>query len=312
MVPRRCTLAVGASKGSPSSYCAAPVSIGNTSPVPPIQSTSVRPRQVSAELRRLREGAGMTGADAARILGMSASKISRIETGKRGLQVEDVAALLGLYRVPERRRDEILDLVRKSTERGWWQSAGRSDVPTRWRTLTDLEFGANRIRSFEPFLVPGLLQSADYARAVMAGLDPLLTSAEVTEAVSLRVARQRWLRRPGNRLIAVLDEAVLHRMIGDFETMRGQLLKLIKLRGTQCRRADRAVANRPVRRGARAVVSVGLRGRAERRRDRGAGSGHIPGGKRGSGEDPVCFLRCAGAFIVRRTIAGPDARNQSG
>ncbi|HYZ36377.1 MAG TPA: helix-turn-helix transcriptional regulator [Pseudonocardiaceae bacterium] len=82
--------------------------------------TSVRSRQVAAALRELRERAGLSGAEVAKRMGMSPSKISRIETGNSGLQIEDVAALLGLYQVPASTRDELLDLVRRSEERGWW------------------------------------------------------------------------------------------------------------------------------------------------------------------------------------------------
>src|ERR1051325_5572235 len=89
-----------------------------------ISNPSVRSRQVASLLRRLREEAGLTGAAAAAALGMSASKISRLETGNRGLYVDDVAALLGLYRVPEREREVILAQVKKSNERGWWESQG--------------------------------------------------------------------------------------------------------------------------------------------------------------------------------------------
>ncbi|MDQ3150236.1 MAG: helix-turn-helix domain-containing protein, partial [Actinomycetota bacterium] len=86
--------------------------------------TSVRSRQVAAELRKLRENAGMSCAEVAKRLGMSASKVSRIETGNSGLQVEDVAALLGLYQVHATRREELVDLVRRAEERGWWQRQG--------------------------------------------------------------------------------------------------------------------------------------------------------------------------------------------
>ncbi len=81
--------------------------------------TSVRSRQVAAALRELREQAGLSGAEVAKRMGMSPSKISRIETGNSGLKIEDVAALLGFYQVPASTRDELLDLVRRSEERAW-------------------------------------------------------------------------------------------------------------------------------------------------------------------------------------------------
>src|SRR5256885_12865585 len=83
---------------------------------------SVRSRQVANQLRKIREDLGLTGAEVAKLLDMSPSKISRIETGHRMLDVDVVATLLGLYKVPERTREQILGQVRKSVERGWWES----------------------------------------------------------------------------------------------------------------------------------------------------------------------------------------------
>jgi transcriptional regulator with XRE-family HTH domain len=119
------------------------------------QNSSIRSRRVSAELRRYRKLAGMTSAQAADALGCSASKMSRIETGSRGLHVEDVAALLGLYRVPEKRRDELLELVDKAEERGLWFAQG-CGLPELWQTLIDFEHLATRIQDFQPLLMPGL------------------------------------------------------------------------------------------------------------------------------------------------------------
>ncbi len=89
---------------------------------------------------------------------MSPSKISRIETGNSGLQIEDVAALLGLYQVPASTRDELLDLVRRSEERGWWTR--QPGLPQLWRTLIDFEAKATRVQNYEALVVPGLLQTA--------------------------------------------------------------------------------------------------------------------------------------------------------
>ncbi|MGQ0778974.1 MAG: helix-turn-helix domain-containing protein, partial [Pseudonocardiales bacterium] len=98
---------------------------------------SIRSRQVAAELRTLREQAGFSGADVAKRIGMSTSKISRIETGNSGLQSEDVASLLGLYQVPVAVRDELLDLLRRSEERGWWTR--QPGLPQLWRSLINFE-----------------------------------------------------------------------------------------------------------------------------------------------------------------------------
>ncbi|MGH3624861.1 MAG: helix-turn-helix domain-containing protein [Sciscionella sp.] len=193
--------------------------------MPQQQGTSVRSRQVSSELRRLRERAGMTGAQVAEILGMSASKVSRIETGNRGLHVADVAALLGLYRVPERRREELLDLVRKSDEQGWWQSQG-TGLPELWKSLIDFEQRAIRIQNYELAFVPGLLQTSEYAAAMIQGINTAITSSELDNLVASRMARQALLRRRDLQLLAVIDEGALHRVIGEEGVMRRQLRHL--------------------------------------------------------------------------------------
>jgi transcriptional regulator with XRE-family HTH domain len=167
----------------------------------------------------------MTGAEVAETLGMSASKVSRIETGNRGLNVEDVAALLGMYRVAESRREEILDLVRKSDEQGWWQSQG-SGLPALWKELIDFEQRATRIQNYELAFVPGLLQTAEYAAAVIQGINRAITEAELDNLVASRMARQAVLRRRNLQLLAVIDEGALRRVIGDSGVMRRQLRQL--------------------------------------------------------------------------------------
>ncbi|MGH3777695.1 MAG: Scr1 family TA system antitoxin-like transcriptional regulator [Pseudonocardiaceae bacterium] len=146
--------------------------------------TSIRSRQAAAELRTLREQAGLSGAEVAKRLGMSPSKISRIETGISGLQIEDVAALLGLYQVPASTRDELLDLVRRSEERGWWTR--QPGLPQLWRSLIDFEAKATRVQNYEALVVPGLLQTAEYARAIIQGVAPTVSEAELDNLVAAR------------------------------------------------------------------------------------------------------------------------------
>jgi transcriptional regulator with XRE-family HTH domain len=167
----------------------------------------------------------MTGAKVAETLGMSASKISRIETGNRGLHVKDVAALLGLYRVPERRREEILELVRKSDEQGWWQSQG-SGLPELWKTLIDFESRATSIQNYELAVIPGLLQTAEYTAAMIQGINYAVTDAELDNLVASRMARQSLLRRRYLQFLAVVDEGALHRVVGDEDVTRRQLRQL--------------------------------------------------------------------------------------
>jgi transcriptional regulator with XRE-family HTH domain len=153
--------------------------------------TSIRSRQVAAELRALRERAGLSGAEVAKLLGMSPSKVSRLETGITGRQIEDVAALLGLYKVPAATREELLDQVRRAEERGWWTR--QPGLPKLWRTLIDFEAKATRVHNYEALVVPGLLQTAEYARAVILGIVPAITPAELKNLVAARMARQTVL-----------------------------------------------------------------------------------------------------------------------
>ena len=188
--------------------------------------TSIRSRQVAAELRALREKAGLSGAEVAKRMGMSPSKISRIETGNSGLQIEDVAALLGLYQVPASKRDELLDLVRRSEERGWWTR--QPGLPQLWRSLIDFEAKATRLQNYEALVVPGLLQTAEYARALIAGVAPTVSEAELDNLVAARMARQAVLTRThAPQLFAVVDEGALRRPIGQPGVMHRQLQHLL-------------------------------------------------------------------------------------
>jgi transcriptional regulator with XRE-family HTH domain len=186
----------------------------------------VRSRQVANQLRTLREDAGLTGADVAKQLGMSPSKISRIETGNRMLSVDVVATLLGLYKVPERQREEILDQVRRSTERGWWESQGLG-LPELWKALIDFESRATRIQNYEALFIPGLLQTDEYTGIIIKAINQALTEAELTNLVASRSARQAVLRRQDLQFLAVIDEGALRRPIAESGVMRRQLRHLV-------------------------------------------------------------------------------------
>ncbi|MGH3751921.1 MAG: helix-turn-helix domain-containing protein [Pseudonocardiaceae bacterium] len=188
--------------------------------------TSIRSRQVAAELRTLREQAGLSGAEVAKLMGMSPSKISRLETGITGLQIEDVAALLGLYKVPAATRDELLDQVRRSEERGWWTR--QPGLPQLWRSLIDFEAKASRIHNYEALVVPGLLQTAECARAIIQGIAPAITETELSNLVAARMARQAALTRAdAPQFVAVVDEGALRRPIGEPGVMHRQLHHLL-------------------------------------------------------------------------------------
>jgi transcriptional regulator with XRE-family HTH domain len=188
---------------------------------------TVRRMLVGAELRRLRTAKGLSREQAAAAIRASEWKIHRLENGQVSFKERDIVDLLRLYGVTD--ADEVAGFVvlaREANTPGWWQRYG--DVLPQWfRTYVDLESAASLIRTYEGQLVPGLLQTDDYIRAVVhdASLEP---SEDVGRRVRLRMARQTVLTRERPpRLWAVVDEAALRRPVGGREVMRGQLERLI-------------------------------------------------------------------------------------
>ncbi|MET9273434.1 helix-turn-helix transcriptional regulator [Kribbella sp. NPDC003557] len=180
---------------------------------------------LGSHLRELRERAGVSRTDAGWAIRASESKISRLELGRVGFKERDVADLLSLYGVQDaRERERLLGLAREANDPGWWHRYG--DVTPEWfDAYLGLEATAELIRTYEIQFVPGLLQTAEYARAV-AQLSPAgpRTDSEIERVVALRRRRQRVLdREPPLKLWAVIEEAVLHRPIGGTEVLRDQL-----------------------------------------------------------------------------------------
>lgn len=179
---------------------------------------------VGGQLRKLRERVGISREAAGEHIRGSHAKISRLELGRTGYRERDIRDLLTLYGVvDEEEREAFLDLVRKANQPGWWHRY--SDLLPSWfETYLGLEHAAKFIRTYEAQLVPGLLQTDEYARAVIAlGHE----SADTSRRVELRRRRQELLDRPeGPALWAVLDESVLHRPIGGRAVMREQLMHL--------------------------------------------------------------------------------------
>ncbi|MFF8958255.1 helix-turn-helix domain-containing protein [Streptomyces sp. NPDC014894] len=185
---------------------------------------------LGGKLRELRVTAGLDPADVDGRLGFSRSKTSRIELGRHGCKQADALALLTLYGVEsEERVEEFLRLVDQSRRSDWWRSF--SDVLSDFFTpLVALESAAERIRTYEPFYVPGLLQTSAYTRAVIRSGPGQLLPHEVMRRVELRQERQRHLDEPdAPHLWAVIDESVLMRTVGGPEVMRAQLEHLLKL-----------------------------------------------------------------------------------
>jgi transcriptional regulator with XRE-family HTH domain len=186
-------------------------------------------RQISAELRELRLRRGLSAEEVARSLGISASKLSRLESGHRAPQPDDVAALLGLYRVSAEHREALLALVRSSQERNWWQPRD-SELPALWKEIIRLEKGATALRNYETVLVCGLLQTEEYATAVARGLNPDLKSHEVRALVEARMSRQSLLRsRTAPLLEAFVEQSALERRVGGPAVAARQLWHLASL-----------------------------------------------------------------------------------
>jgi hypothetical protein len=184
---------------------------------------------LGAHLRRLRESKGITRGDAGWPIRASESKISRMELGRVGFKERDVADLLTLYGVEdEQERAQLLALVHDANAPGWWQTY--TDVFPDWfEQYIGLEAGASLIRTYEIQFVPGLLQTTEYARAVVMLQHGAATPSELERRVELRTTRQEVLRRPNPvQLWAVVDEAALRRPVGGIEVMRRQVEALVE------------------------------------------------------------------------------------
>lgn len=206
---------------------AEPVRIGRVESLVAERGPTALRIAVGGQLRKLREERGITREAAGEHIRGSHAKISRLELGRTGLKERDIRDLLSLYGVndPEQ-RELFLDLVRKANQPGWWHRY--SDLLPPWfETYLGLEHAAKAIRTFEGQLVPGLLQTEEYARAVVAlGHE----NSETARRVELRCKRQEILeRRGGPTLWAVIDEAVLHRPIGGQDVLRAQLAHLVDM-----------------------------------------------------------------------------------
>ena len=185
---------------------------------------------LGAQLRRLREARHITTGEAGQAIRATHSKISRLERGRSGTKQRDVADLLSLYGVTdETEREGLLTLARQANMPGWWQEY--SDILPKWFELyVGLEKSASIIRTYEVQFVHGLLQTEDYARAVILIANANASSDEIGRRVSLRMRRQQMLTQPdAPELWAVLDEAALRRPPGGPQVMRGQVEHLLEI-----------------------------------------------------------------------------------
>ncbi|GAA2983993.1 helix-turn-helix domain-containing protein [Actinokineospora diospyrosa] len=189
-------------------------------------SPTVRRRRLAAELRRFREAAELTIDEVAEKLECSASKISRIETGHVSVTPRDVRDLAELYGIVDEQRDALVQLAREARQKGWWHAY--NEVFT--GAFVGLEADSSALRAYQALIVPGLLQTPAYTRAVLHAIRPDAQQAEIDMRVEARLTRQRLLTDPHPpEYWAVMDEAVLRRLTGGPEVMREQLLKLVEV-----------------------------------------------------------------------------------
>jgi transcriptional regulator with XRE-family HTH domain len=184
---------------------------------------------LGATLRRLRERANISRADAGYAIRSSDSKVSRLELGRVAFKERDVADLLTMYGITDpEERESFLTMVRDANKPGWWRRY--SDVMPNWfHDFVGLEESATRIQCYELQFVPGLLQTPAYARSIATRGRPDFAPPEVERRIKLRIERQRMLNGPNPpKLWAVLDESVLHRPIGGRRTQREQLEHLLE------------------------------------------------------------------------------------
>jgi transcriptional regulator with XRE-family HTH domain len=189
------------------------------------RSPTVSRRELGVLLRALRNEKRLTVEQVAERLLCSPSKVSRMETGHGIAAPRDIRDLCDLYEVTDQAgRDRLMQLAHEGKQQGWWQSY---DLP--YSTYVGLEVEALSVSDFQSSVVPGLLQTADYARACHEGAIPRLGAEDIERRVEVRLTRQALLMQadpPSFR--AVLDEAVLHRAVGGPQVMRAQLEHLIE------------------------------------------------------------------------------------
>jgi transcriptional regulator with XRE-family HTH domain len=196
-------------------------------------NATVRRWQLTASLRQLREEAGLTMTQVADQLReapgkWSRSKLQRIETREQGIKTKEIEQLLDLYQVTDADvRATVLDLGATAQERGYWLAI-RKDLPEDFHSVLDVEAALLSQRQFETMVIPGLLQTADYARALMIGGRPGVARDVVERRVLARMSRQQVLTKPNPlRLHAIVEEGILERPVGTVAVMREQLRRLL-------------------------------------------------------------------------------------
>lgn len=185
--------------------------------------------RLGAQLRQLRQAAGLTRQDAAAAIRSSASKITRLELGRTAIKPRDLADLLDMYGADPAGQDSMMALARIGNNRGWWREYGDA-VPGRQVTHLDLEQSASMIRGYEPRFIPELLQTPEYARALLTSMSGDLDADRTERQLAVLLRRQQILHREDPPHVwTVIDEGALRRLIGGPTVMRAQLGHLIDI-----------------------------------------------------------------------------------
>jgi transcriptional regulator with XRE-family HTH domain len=198
--------------------------------IKPTGGPTVLRMTLGGQLRRLREDRGISREQAGDAIRGSHAKISRLELGRVGFKERDISDLLTLYGVTDPgEREAFLTLARQANSPGWWHRYGDL-LPSWFETYLGLEQAASVMRCYQSQFVPGLLQTADYGRAVIRLAHGRETPNELDRRVDLRMRRQEVLLGAGGPVLwAVIDEAALHRPIGGVPVLRAQLERLIEV-----------------------------------------------------------------------------------
>ncbi|MFI9309537.1 helix-turn-helix domain-containing protein [Streptomyces triculaminicus] len=193
------------------------------------QMPTVRLRRLAAELRRLRSGAHLTREDVTEQTGINTATLYRIETARVRPQQRTLTALLDLYAVGEPQRGEILALSREAGAQGWLRPY-HSELPEEYTAYISFEAEARAVRNYESLFIPGLLQTEDYAHAVIKGVLPTASAREIEQRVRARIERQEVLTKVDPlSLWVIMDEAALRRVVGGLKVMREQMQRLMEV-----------------------------------------------------------------------------------
>ncbi|MFF4408666.1 helix-turn-helix domain-containing protein [Streptomyces sp. NPDC001262] len=197
--------------------------------MPPRATPTARQQRLGAELRKLREQAGLSVVEAGKALGADRTRISNIEAGRLGLSAERIRALAAVYACPDPALVDALVMMAGERGKGWWEEC-RGTLPTSLLDLAELEYRALALTYMQVIYVPGLLQTEEYARAVFRLAVPELAQIDVRRRVSFRMQRKCVMERGGGATPTkfIVHEAALRMLYADAGTHRRQLERLIE------------------------------------------------------------------------------------